>query len=69
VQLTGELPGRVSYSLLSSAGSKLAEGTIDLANKSSLLEFDFSGQIRAAGVYYLRVEGANVHQVFKIMRR
>jgi hypothetical protein len=69
VRLAGEAQGRLSYSLVSSIGRKLAEGTFNLTKSTNLLEFDFSHQIRAAGVYYLRLRGTNVHQVFKIMRR
>ncbi len=69
VQLAGRGQGRVSYRLLSAAGRKLAEGTLNLTNVVMLLEFDFSRQIRNPGLYYLRLEGANLHQVFRIMRR
>jgi hypothetical protein len=69
VQLAGAVPGPVHYSLLSAVGRKLAEGTINLREAGTLLEFDFSRQVQAAGLYYLRLEGNNVRQVFKIMRR
>jgi hypothetical protein len=69
VQLPGKLQGPLRYSLLSSVGRKLTEGTVNLKDAGNLLEFDFSRQFRNPGLYYLRIEGANVHQVFKIMRR
>jgi hypothetical protein len=69
VQLPGEVQGQVSYRLLSSMGRKLAEGTINLTNAGTLLEFDFSRQIRDPGLYYLRLAGDNVGQEFKIMRK
>jgi hypothetical protein len=69
VQLAGQVQGRVRYSLLSSVGRELAEGTVNLANAGNLLEFDFSRQLRSTGLYYLRIEEANGYQVFKIMRK
>jgi hypothetical protein len=69
VQLPGKLQGPLHYSLLSSVGRKLTEGTVNLKDAGNLLEFDFSRQFRNPGLYYLRIEGANVHQVFKIIRR
>jgi hypothetical protein len=69
VQLPGQVQGRVRYSLLSAVGRKLAEGTVTSANAGTLLSFDFSRQLRVPGLYYLRLEGADVHQVLKIMRR
>jgi hypothetical protein len=67
VQLTSPVQGPVRYSLLSSVGGKLAEGTV--TDAASLLVFDFSRQLRTSGLYYLMLDGANVHQVFRIMRK
>ncbi|WP_164891012.1 hypothetical protein [Botryobacter ruber] len=50
-------------------GEKLTEGTLDLASAGNLLQLDFSAHTRSTGLYYLRIEGANVRQVLRIMRK
>ncbi|MGV3639933.1 MAG: T9SS type A sorting domain-containing protein, partial [Adhaeribacter sp.] len=69
VQLPGPTQGPVRYTLVTALGSTLAEGSLPLEEAGPLLEFDFSGQLPAAGVYYLRLEGSGGRQVFKILRR
>jgi hypothetical protein len=69
VQLPGEVQGSLSYLLLSAVGRKLAEGTVNLNKAGTLLEFDFSRQLRASGLYYLKLEGVTGQQTFKIMRK
>jgi hypothetical protein len=68
VQLSSQVQGSVSYSLVSVVGKKVAAGTIHLTKPGDLLAFDFSSQLRSRGVYYLRLEGAHVQKVFRIMR-
>jgi hypothetical protein len=68
VLLAEKVQGKVTYSLISSVGQKLAEGSITLVQPTRLLGFDLSNQIRTAGVYYLRLEGTNLKAVMKIMR-
>jgi hypothetical protein len=68
VQLGSKGQGSVRYSLMSLVGQKLAAGTMHVTDASSLLEFDFSGQLRSKGVYYLRLEGSQVQKVFRIVR-
>ncbi|WP_114779398.1 PKD domain-containing protein [Botryobacter ruber] len=69
VQLPGQLQGLVNYTLFSSVSEKLTEGTLDPTNAGNLLEFDFSSHTRPTGLYFLRLEGTNMNQVLRIMRR
>ena len=49
-------------------GQKLTTGTIHLTDAASLLEFDFSGQLRSKGVYYLTLQTDQLHKTFRIVR-
>jgi hypothetical protein len=68
VQLPKAVKGKITYTLVSSGGQKVAAGTITLNIPTSLLAFDFSRELRTNGVYFLRLEGANGKEVLKLMR-
>ncbi|MDQ3291258.1 MAG: putative Ig domain-containing protein [Bacteroidota bacterium] len=68
VALPAELKGKFNYSLLSAVGSKLTSGENN-ANNSKVAKFDFSRQMSAAGIYYLRLENAGFKGWIKLVRQ
>lgn len=47
---------------------QLAAGSLNLAGTTQQLDFDFSSQLPAAGLYYLRLEDELGQQVLKMVR-
>jgi hypothetical protein len=69
VHHAGAFEGEVSYTLVSVVGKKLAGGKVTGTDAAALLEFDFSRQMPAIGVYYLHLESKKAKAVLKLMRQ
>ncbi|WP_106928656.1 InlB B-repeat-containing protein [Adhaeribacter arboris] len=67
VSLPTKLQGNFSYILFSAVGSKLTSGEIN-ATQSTRAKFDFSRQMSAAGIYYLRLENATSKEWVKLIK-
>lgn len=61
--------GQVYYTLMSSSGNLLKKGQLPPNDSRSLIYFDFSREMLAAGVYYLHLWGQNKKTVLKILRQ
>lgn len=69
VSLTGNLEGELIYTLVSALGERLGSDTLILAEPTPVIAFDFSQQMRVAGVYYLLLEGKNLKVRLKLMQQ
>jgi hypothetical protein len=63
------MTGEVSYVLVYQTGAMLTRGQVVLEQPSSILSFDFSAQMRAAGGYYLRLESKQLKGLLKLQRQ
>ncbi|MGV3642106.1 MAG: PKD domain-containing protein, partial [Adhaeribacter sp.] len=69
VLLPEAVTGEISYELVSLSGASLAKGKLDLSQPAALLDFDFSRQMQASGMYYLKLQGERFHNQLKLMRK
>ncbi|PSR54942.1 hypothetical protein AHMF7605_16240 [Adhaeribacter arboris] len=69
VKLTDRIEGPLMYTLVSATGAKLTTGELSLTQPTSVVAFDFSRQMKAAGLYYLHLKSNKVNGVVKIMRK
>ncbi|TGE17332.1 T9SS type A sorting domain-containing protein [Hymenobacter elongatus] len=69
VVLPEAVQGSVHYTLLSAVGALVAEGTVPVAQATTLLPLDFSRQLPAAGLYYVRLQGKKLNAQLKLVRR
>ncbi|RDC64211.1 PQQ-dependent sugar dehydrogenase [Adhaeribacter pallidiroseus] len=69
VSLTKAIEGKVTYTLVSLMGEKLTGGTLNLKNPTATLPFNFSHEMRSAGVYYLLLENKALQAKLKVMRQ
>ncbi|MBK0403372.1 PKD domain-containing protein [Adhaeribacter sp. BT258] len=68
IQLSDQIQGSVHFSLYSAVGYTLTNGTMEKKHETNLIEFDFSPQIRTAGIYYLLLQSSNSYRLFKVVR-
>lgn len=64
--LPAAVQGRISYTLISALGARVGAGTLTLNQLPADLALDFSSQLPAAGLYYVRLEGKNLNAQLKI---
>jgi hypothetical protein len=69
VTLPEAVEGELSYELITITGVSLAKGKRQLNQSASILDFDFSGQMQTAGMYFLKLEGNNLKTQLKLLRR
>jgi uncharacterized repeat protein (TIGR02543 family) len=68
IQLPMEVRGEVAYTLESAIGVKLAAGTLQVGQPTSVLALDFSRQMTVEGLYYLRLAGYGLEKPLRLMR-
>jgi uncharacterized repeat protein (TIGR02543 family) len=66
--LPQELPGAVSYTLVSPLGTRLASGQLDRPAGAALLKLDFSREMANTGLYYLLLSGPQQSTHLRLMR-
>jgi hypothetical protein len=69
VLLPEAVTGEIAYELVSASGARLTKGNLQLSKLESVLQFDFSRQMQHTGLYYLRLEGAQLKHRLKLMRQ
>jgi hypothetical protein len=69
VVLPHPVQGNLQYILVSPLGAEVASGELNLAKGATELELDLSRQMRATGIYYLRLEGQGLQAVVKVVRQ
>jgi hypothetical protein len=60
--------GELTYSLVSSTGSALVTGKLNLLKPTSVLDFNFSQQMQKDGIYYLRMNSKSGQLNLKLAR-
>ncbi|GAC1383897.1 MAG: hypothetical protein NVSMB30_31290 [Hymenobacter sp.] len=68
VEVGEPLQGDLSYTLRSALGAVVARGTLPLRQPTTVLTFDFSVPMGAAGLYYLRLDGSPHPVQLKLQR-
>ncbi|MDQ3290874.1 MAG: CotH kinase family protein, partial [Bacteroidota bacterium] len=69
VKLIDRIEGPLAYTLVSATGAKLVAGELAFTQPTSEVTFDFSRQMKAAGLYYLQLKGNKINGVLKVMRQ
>lgn len=68
VLLPVKFEGQVSFTLVSSSGTKLTDGMVFLRKSASTLTFDFSREMVASGLYFLNLESNKQKATVELMR-
>ena len=68
VALPKPVEGNVSYTLVTTQGTRLAGGMLILTKPTSSLHFNFSREIMSSGEYYLILQGKDMKGQIKLMR-
>lgn len=69
VKLTEKIEGPLMYTLVSATGAKLTTGELSLTQPTAVVSFDFSRQMKEAGLYYLHLKSNKVNGTIKVMRQ
>ena len=69
VNVTKAVDGKVTYTLVSLTGQKLTGGTLHVKNPTTTLFFNFSQEMKSAGIYYLLLENKLLQAKLKLMRQ
>ncbi|QNP51181.1 hypothetical protein H9L05_13895 [Hymenobacter qilianensis] len=69
VELPEAFQGEITYTLVSSTGSKVSSGKAILPAATSLLQLNFADQMSIIGEYYLHLQGAKIQTHLKLIRK
>ncbi|MBF9253530.1 DNRLRE domain-containing protein [Pontibacter sp. 172403-2] len=69
VVLPQQVQGDITYTLVSLLGAKVAGGELNLSSPAKEVEFDFSAQMQATGVYFLHLKGQNLQTILRVVRQ
>lgn len=69
VVLPRQVQGELTYTLVSLLGAEMAGGELSLSKPTTEVEFDFSRQMQATGVYFLHLKGQSLQTVLRVVRQ
>jgi hypothetical protein len=69
IALPQAVEGELTYELTTITGLRVAKGALQFTHPETILELDFSRQMSASGMYYLRLEGKNLKHQLRVVRQ
>jgi hypothetical protein len=69
VALPRPVEGQVAYELTTITGVRVAKGNLQLSRPQSILDLNFTREMQASGMYYLKLEGSEMKYQIRVVRQ